>query len=240
MKSEIDDYKKEFSNNDSKIEALRKQASEKTVKIDELRTQLRRYEESSLQNVFFTPMKTATDNEIKTLSDLVKVLNERISTERKKWDELDTSNKKLKENKKKLQRKIALLNEEIKKLHNMIKKNKGSKASFNKSDLQIDATNNSQSVIKMKSSIGIISLNQNDSEDLDPTELDNNENLDKEEIKFKLEIADEKLKIMEDKLKMLEEEKIEDFNNLLNMIQTSKQLFNEALKVLQERKCHCS
>lgn len=236
MKSEIDEYQKEFSNTDAKIDALRKQASEKAAKIEELRAQLLRYEECSLQSVFFTPMKTATDNEIKKLSDLVKTLNERLTSERQKWDELETSHRNLREKKKRLERRVNTLTEEIKYLKDTKKVARLSRMSLSE---KVDSFSTTQAIFKKQSSL-VVTEKKSDSTNTESEENEVYENLDKDDLKYKLELADEKLKIMEDKLKMLEEEKVDDYNNLMEMIQSSKQLFNEALSVLQKEKCHCS
>lgn len=222
MQSEIAEYQKIVANTDSKIDALRKQTSEKAAKIQELRGQLKRYEECSLQSVFFTPMKTASDNEIKKLSELVKTLNNRLETERHRWDDLDTAHRKLKEKKKKLERRAVIAEEELK----MMKEERSRKFSRS-SKTSLDK--------KIASSIA---SRLEPSEEM-TSETDTYENLDKEELKFKLELVDEKLKIMEDKLKMVEEEKVDDYNHLTEMIQDSKKLFNEALSVLQREKCIC-
>lgn len=236
MKSEIDEYKKEFGNTDAKIDALRKQASEKATKIEELRAQLLRYEECSLQSVFFTPMKTATENEIRNLAEMVKTLNDRLNEERQRWEQLDTAQRKLKEKKKRLERKINALNEEIKQLKESKRGSRTSKTTISKEQLsQLE-----MSVTKKQSSVGTVSDKPSDSSTgPELFEKECYDSLDKEDLKYKLELADEKLNIMEDKLKMLEEEKTEDLNNLTEMIQTSKQLFNEALTVLQKEKCLC-
>lgn len=234
MTSEITEYQKLNSNTEAKIDAMRKQSTEKALKIEELRTQLLRYEECSLQSVFFTPMKTATDNEIKKLSDLVITLNERIDNERHKWDELEANHRKLKEKKRRLERKVNALDDELKNIKEPKKVGKSSKSSLAKENT---FESFGQSVAKkISSSTAAVERRTSDSSSESQTDY---EPLEKEDIKFKLELAEEKLKIMEDKLKMIEEEKQYDFNHLTDMIQTSKQLFNEALAVLQREKCLC-
>ncbi|XP_032525386.2 coiled-coil domain-containing protein 13 [Danaus plexippus] len=239
MNSEIGEYQKLIKNTDAKIDALRQQASEKATKIEELRAQLLRYEECSLQSVFFTPMKTATDNEIKKLSELVVTLNERLDNERNKWEELDTHHRKLKEKRKRLERKIVSLEDELKMLKDSSKR--GSKTS---KTLISKEPNEMQQFGGVAISKKMSSLSAFDKpSDLVSSETTTNEMYDacdKEELKYKLELAEEKLKIMEDKLRMIEEEKQDDYNNLTEMIQTSKQLFNEALAVLKRDKCQCS
>ncbi|KAI5634674.1 coiled-coil domain-containing protein 13 [Phthorimaea operculella] len=186
MHNEICEFQKCSKNTDAKVDALRKQATEKSTKIEELRAQLLRYEECSLQSVFFTPMRTATDNEIKKLSKLIVDLNARLDTERNSYEKLDVTT--------------------------------GG---------------------KKRTSIGGTEVKTSESTTLE-SEHEPVENLDKEELKYRLELTEEKLKIMEDKLRMVEEEKQEDYNNLMDMIQNSKGLFNEALKVLQKEKCVCN
>ncbi|CAH2264204.1 jg22468 [Pararge aegeria aegeria] len=237
MNSEVGEYKKLLKNTDAKIDALRQQASEKATKIDELRAQLLRYEECSLQSVFFTPMKTATDNEIKTLSELVATLNERLNTERRKWIDLDSDHRKLRERKKRQERRLASLEEEIKVLKESSKR--GSKASrtlLNKETTLYDPVAESTVLRKLSS---IPALDKPSTISSEAPTGEGYETLEKEDLRFKLELAEEKLKIMEDKLKMIEEEKQEDYNNLTEMIQTSKQLFNDALTVLKRDKCQC-
>lgn len=230
------EYQKLMKNTDAKIDALRKQASEKTAKIDELRAQLLRYEECSLQSVFFTPMKTATDNEIKQLSELVITLNERLDTERHKWEELESLHRKLREKKRRVERRVLTLEEEVKILKESKRISRASKTSVKEQQYEFGMGSNS--VTKKHSSITAVAEKPSESSsESQPVDYDS---LDKEDLKFKLELAEEKLKIMEDKLKMIEEEKQEDYNHLTDMIQTSKQLFNEALAVLQKEKCVCS
>ncbi|XP_028176418.1 putative autophagy-related protein 11 [Ostrinia nubilalis] len=237
MNSEMAEYQKLMKNTDAKIDALRKQATEKSAKIDELRAQLLRYEECSLQSVFFTPMKTATDNEIKKLSELVVVLNERLDAERHKWEELEITQRKLKEKKRRLERRVAALDEEVKTLRESKRASRVSKTSVAK-EQQYEFGMTSTSVTKKHSSITAVAEKPSESSsESQPVDYDS---LDKEDLKYKLELSEEKLKIMEDKLKMIEEEKQEDYNHLTDMIQTSKQLFNEALAVLQREKCLCS
>ncbi|RVE45787.1 hypothetical protein evm_009537 [Chilo suppressalis] len=236
MNGEIAEYQKLIKNTDAKIDALRKQSTEKASKIDELRAQLLRYEECSLQSVFFTPMKTATDNEIKKLSELVVTLNERLDAERHKWEELEITHRKLREKKKRLERKIVALEEEIKTLRDFKRGSRVSKTSVR--DTQYDFGMGTTSISKKQSSIAAVAEKPSESSsESQPLDYDA---LDKEDLKYKLELCEEKLKIMEDKLKMIEEEKQEDYNHLTDMIQTSKQLFNEALAVLQREKCLCS
>ncbi|XP_068622261.1 coiled-coil domain-containing protein 13 [Battus philenor] len=237
MNNDIEQYNKLMRNSEEKIDALQKQAIEKSIKIDELREQLTRYEECSLQNVFFTPMKTASDNEIKQLSELVNKLNERLELERHKWDELESTHRKLKEKKKRLEKKITILESEIKVLKETKRPSKVSKISVSKE--QID-TLKPYSITKKQSSIATIEENPSSSTSVESEGIHSYESLDKEEMKFKLELAEEKLKMMEDKLKMIEEEKKDDFLHLTEMIKTSKQLFNDALAVLQKEKCVCS
>lgn len=227
MQDEISEYKKMISNTDSKINAMMKQASEKSTKIEELRAQLLKYEECSLQSVFFTPMKTATDNEIQKLSELVKELNGRLTEERQKFDELDVENKKLKEQKRKFERKADSLKEQLQDLANSRKGSRMSKMSVNK--FKGSETTIGQASTSKKDYAGHSTEDQTDDESVTTDEL-----------KFKLELAGERLKIMEDRLKMVEEEKQEDLNSLTEMIQTSKQLFHEALQILQKHKCVCS
>lgn len=238
MNNEIVEYQKLIKNTDAKIDALRQQASEKATKIEELRAQLLRYEECSLQSVFFTPMKTATDNEIKKLSDLVVTLNERLDNERHKWEELDLAHRKLKEKNKRLERRVFSLEDELKTLREASRRgSRTSKTLLNK-DQQYDIVAfGTPSVMKKQSSIEVFGKPSETVSSETPTGY---EALDKDELKYKLELADEKLKIMEDKLKMIEEEKQDDYKNLTEMIQTSKQLFNEALSVLKREKCQCS
>lgn len=236
MNSEMAEYQKLMKNTDAKIDALRKQATEKSAKIDELRAQLLRYEECSLQSVFFTPMKTATDNEIKKLSELIVTLNERLDAERHKWEELELTHRKLKEKKRRLERRVSVLEDEMKTLKESKRASRVSKTSIK--EQQYEFAMGSTSVTKKHSSItAVVEKPSESSSDSQPVDYDT---LDKEDLKFKLELAEEKLKIMEDKLKMIEEEKQEDYNHLTDMIQTSKQLFNEALAVLQREKCLCS
>ncbi|XP_028033792.1 coiled-coil domain-containing protein 13-like [Bombyx mandarina] len=236
MNTEINEYQKQIKNTDAKIDALRKQANEKAAKIEELRAQLLRYEECSLQSVFFTPMKTATDNEIKKLSELIITLNTRIDNERHKWEEQESANRKLKEKKKRLERKINNLEEELKTYKETRRTSRLSRTSMQK-ETTFDALG-TNTVTKKQSSIAAVEKPSETSSESQPAA--DYETLDKEELKFKLELAEEKLKIMEDKLRMIEEEKQDDFKNLTEMIQTSKQLFNEALAVLQREKCNCS
>lgn len=239
MNSEIEEYRKLSKNTDAKIDALRKQSAEKAAKIEELRAQLLRYEECSLQSVFFTPMKTATDNEIRKLSELITTLNDRLLAERRKWEELESSDRKLKEKKRRLERKVVSLENELRLFKDSKRGSKASKTSL-KMEIAPQFDNlASTSVSKKQSSITAVTEKISESTTTD-SQADAYEALDKDELKYKLELADEKLKIMEDKLKMMEEEKQEDYNNLTEMIQTSKQLFNEALSVLQKEKCVCS
>ncbi|XP_037295936.1 coiled-coil domain-containing protein 13 isoform X2 [Manduca sexta] len=238
MNSEMGEYQKLIKNTDAKIDALRKQANEKSAKIEELRAQLLRYEECSLQSVFFTPMKTATDNEIKQLSELVVTLNDRLDSERHKWDELEVSHRKIKEKKRRLERKVLNLEDELKLFKESKRGSRVSKTSVQK-DTVIDMFGTT-SVTKKQSSITAVVEKPSESSSSESQPVEGYENLDKDDLKFKLELADEKLKIMEDKLKMIEEEKQDDYKHLTDMIQTSKQLFNEALAVLQREKCLCS
>lgn len=242
MQSEINEYQKQNKNTEVKIDALRKQATEKASKIEELRAQLLRYEECSLQSVFFTPMKTATDNEIKQLSDLVVKLNERLDTERHNYEELESGHRKLKEKKKRLERKVIRLEAELEKIKDFRKGSKISKTSLAKDSRDFSVVS---SMSKRKSSTGVIQEKSSESKSSTTTEspaglTEAAEGFDKDELKYKLELTEEKLKIMEDKVKMLEEEKLEDYQHLVDMIQTSKQLFNEALLVLQKEKCICT
>lgn len=239
MHSEVTEYQKLISNTDAKIDALRKQSTEKASKIEELRAQLLRYEECSLQSVFFTPMKTATDNEIKKLSDLVITLNDRLDGERRKWEELEINHRKIRERKRRLERRVTALEEEVKLYKDSKRGSRLSKTSLVK-ETQFEMFGGT-SVTKKQSSITAVVEKPSEitsSSESQPTE--GYEALDKDDLKYKLELADEKLKIMEDKLKMIEEEKQDDYNHLTDMIQTSKQLFNEALAVLQREKCLCS
>ncbi|CAH0599858.1 unnamed protein product [Chrysodeixis includens] len=235
MNFEITEYQKLIKNTDAKIDALRKQASEKATKIEELRAQLLRYEECSLQSIFFTPMKTATDNEIKKLSELVVVLNTRLDAERHKWEELEAVNRKLKERKKRLDKKVVNLEEELRFFKDSRRGSRASKGSVHKEIGHYDAVS---SISKKMSSL-TNAVVEKPSESTQSESLPEEE-LDRDELKFKLELTEEKLKILEDKLKMIEEEKQYDYNHLTEMIQTSKQLFNEALMVLQREKCLCS
>ncbi|CAH2084192.1 unnamed protein product [Euphydryas editha] len=238
MNNEIGEYQKLIRNTDAKIEALRQQASEKATKIEELRAQLLRYEECSLQSVFFTPMKTATDNEIKKLSELIVTLNERLDNERHKWEELDLTHRKLKEKKKKLERRVVSLEDELRTLKEASRRgSRTSKTLLNKEQQYEIVTFGTPSVTKKQSSIEVFGK---PSETISSETPPGYDALDKDELKYKLELAEEKLKIMEDKLKMIEEEKQDDYKNLTEMIQTSKQLFNEALSVLKREKCQCS
>ncbi|CAB3241948.1 unnamed protein product [Arctia plantaginis] len=237
MNAEITESQKEIKNTDAKIDALRKQATEKAAKIEELRAQLLRYEECSLQSIFFTPMKTATDNEIQKLSELVTTLNTRIDEERHKWEELEAKHRKVKEKKRRLERKVASLEEEMKPLKETLRRgSRTSKVSVIKE--QPYEGYGASSVTKKASSVVAIEKPSESSSESQPS--DGAESLDKDDLKYKLELTEEKLKIMEDKLKMIEEEKQDDYNHLTDMIQTSKQLFNEALMVLQREKCLCS
>lgn len=231
------EYRKLINNADEKIVALSKQASEKSAKIDELRVQLLRYEECSLQSIFFTPMKTATDNEIKQLSELAITLNGRLDKERHKWEELEVNHRKIREKKKRLERKVCRLEEELKLYKDSKRGSRMSKTSIQK-ETQFDIFG-LNSLTKKQSSVGAIIEKPSESSTSDSQPQEEYETLDKEDLKFKLELAEEKLKIMEDKLKMIEEEKQDDYNHLTDMIQTSKQLFNEALAVLQKEKCLC-
>ncbi|VVC91889.1 unnamed protein product [Leptidea sinapis] len=237
MQNEILEYQKSIKNTDAKIDALREQSTEKATKIEELRAQLLRYEECSLQSVFFTPMKTATDNEIKKLTELVITLNERLDLERHKWEELDTSHRKTKERKRRLEKKLNLLESEIKNLKDSRRASKSSKSVLQK-EIETTTVLGAHSVTKKQSSVtGIV---EKSSETISSeTQSDGYESMDKDELKYKLELADEKLKIMEDKLKMIEEEKQDDYNHLTEMVKNSKQLFHEALAVLKRDKCQC-
>lgn len=238
MNAEITEFQKEIKNTDAKIDALRKQATEKAAKIEELRAQLLRYEECSLQSIFFTPMKTATDNEIQKLSELVKTLNSRIDEERHKWEELEAKHRKVKEKKRRLERKVASLEEELKPLKETLRRgSRTSKISVIK-EQAYEGYGGASAVTKKASSVVAIEKSSESSSESQPS--DGAESLDKDDLKYKLELTEEKLKIMEDKLKMIEEEKQDDYNHLTDMIQTSKQLFNEALMVLQREKCLCS
>lgn len=235
MNSEIGEYQKLIKNTDAKIDALREQATEKATKIDELRAQLLRYEECSLQSVFFTPMKTATDNEIKKLSELVVTLNGRLDSERHKWEDLEVTYRKTREKKRRLERRIASLEEELKLLRDSRRGSRISKTALKEQDTAV-----SNLVTKKHSSITAVVDKPSETTSSETHTGEGTEILDKDELKYKLELAEEKLKIMEDKLRMIEEEKQDDFNHLTEMIQTSKQLFNEALAVLQKDKCLCS
>ncbi|XP_061726379.1 coiled-coil domain-containing protein 13 [Cydia pomonella] len=242
MNGEIEEYKKLIKNTEAKIDALRKQSTEKAAKIEELRIQLLRYEECSLQSVFFTPMKTATDNEIKKLSDLVKTLNDRLSEERRKWDELEADHRKLRVKKRKLEKRINMMEIEIKGYRDTRKGSRASKVSLKTEPVSETLALGAHPSVSKKPSMTLSTTDKISESTIYETTVTNEEYelLDKDELKYKLELADEKLKIMEDKLKMIEEEKQEDCNNLTEMIQTSKQLFNEALAVLQKEKCVCS
>ncbi|XP_022114273.2 coiled-coil domain-containing protein 13-like [Pieris rapae] len=238
MHSEIVEYQKLIKNTDAKIDALREQATEKATKIEELRAQLLRYEECSLQSVFFTPMKTATDNEIKKLSDLILILNQRIDNERHKYEELDIIHRKTKEKKRRLERKVALVEEELKVMKDSKRPSRASKTAIQKEQTFDGFPSTAASLGKKQSSIAAIAVRPSEAvSDESPSE--SYDLLDKDELKFKLELAEEKLKILEDKLKMIEEEKHDDYYHLVDMIQTSKQLFNEALMVLKRDKCQC-
>ncbi|XP_063370781.1 coiled-coil domain-containing protein 13 [Cydia amplana] len=241
MYGEIEEHKKITKNTEAKIDALRKQSAEKAAKIEELRVQLLRYEECSLQSVFFTPMKTATDNEIKKLSELVKTLNDRLTEERRKWEELEADNRKLKVKKRKLERRINLMEIEIKGYRDTRKGSRASKISLKTEPVAEPLALGAQPSVSKKPSTTLSTTDKiSESTIYETLTHDECEILEKDELKYKLELADEKLKIMEDKLKMIEEEKQEDCINLTEMIQTSKQLFNEALAVLQKEKCVCS
>lgn len=232
MAAETTEYQKLISNSDAKIDALRKQSNEKASKIEELRAQLLRYEECSLQSVFFTPMKTATDNEIKMLSEQVTTLNKRLTAERHNWEELELNHRKIKDKKRRLERKIRNLEEEIKVYREGKRGSRVSKTSKNGDG------SDAFGISKKQSSMSAVVERQTESSSSE-SQPEGYDSLDKEDLRYKLELADEKLKIMEDKLKMIEEEKQEDYNHLTEMIQTSKQLYNEALAVLQREKCHC-
>lgn len=236
MHAEIQEYQKVNKNTDAKIDALRKQATEKAAKIEELRVQLLRYEECSLQSVFFTPMKTATDNEIQKLSELVITLNERLDAERRQMDELDTAHRKLKQKKKRLEKKVAQMEEEAK-IQLARTAFRQSRMSIQRDHMEVGAIS---SIMKKKSSMSTVPGKQSESSSTESQPPEIAESLDKDELKYKLELTEEKLKILEDKLKMVEEEKSDDYNHLTDMIQNSKQLFNEALTVLQKEKCLCS
>ncbi|XP_026749190.2 coiled-coil domain-containing protein 13 [Galleria mellonella] len=238
MNCEVEEYQKLIKNTDAKIDALRKQASDKAVKIEELRAQLLRYEECSLQSVFFTPMKTATDNEIKKLSELVISLNGRLDTERRKFEELEVTHRKLKVRKRRLERRVSCLEDEIKSLKDLKRGSKFSKTSLHKEQVY-ELGLGSTSISKKQSSVTAVIEKPSESSS-ESQQSEGYDSLDKEDLKYKLELSEEKLKIMEDKLKMIEEEKRDDYNHLTDMIQTSKQLFNEALAVLQREKCLCS
>ncbi|XP_063631807.1 coiled-coil domain-containing protein 13 [Cydia splendana] len=239
MNGEIEEYKKITKNTEAKIDALRKQSTEKAAKIEELRVQLLRYEECSLQSVFFTPMKTATDNEIKKLSELVITLNDRLTEERRKWEELEADNRKLRVKKRKLEKKVNMMELELKGYRDTRKGSRASKISL-KNETISEMLAGAPPVSKKPSTTLSATDKVSESTIYETGTNEEYELLDKDELKYKLELADEKLKIMEDKLKMIEEEKQEDCNNLTEMIQTSKQLFNEALAVLQKEKCVCS
>ncbi|XP_063391180.1 coiled-coil domain-containing protein 13 [Cydia fagiglandana] len=239
MNGEIEEYKKSTQNTEAKIDALRKQSTEKASKIEELRVQLLRYEECSLQSVFFTPMKTATDNEIKKLSELVITLNDRLTEERRKWEELEADHRRLRVKKRKLEKKVHMLEIEIKGYRDTRKGSRVSKSSI-KIETVSDMFVGAPPVSKKASTTLSTTDKVSESTIYESGTNEEYELLEKDELKYKLELADEKLKIMEDKLKMIEEEKQEDCNNLTEMIQTSKQLFNEALAVLQKEKCVCS
>lgn len=234
LHAEVGEYKKLISNTDAKIDALRQQASEKSMKIEELRAQLLRYEECSLQSVFFTPMKTATDNEIKKLSELIVTLNARLDNERQKYEELDKSNRKLKERNKRLEKRITLLEDELKVLREASKRgSKASKTLLTRESTTFDPFG--ESFMSRKPSVPVF-----EKPSVTSSSGDGHDGLEKEDLKYKLELAEEKLKIMEDKLKMIEEEKQDDYNTLTEMIQNSKQLFNEALAVLRRDRCQCN
>ncbi|CAG5053150.1 unnamed protein product [Parnassius apollo] len=237
LSNEIGQFHTLSKNSDAKIDALQKQAMEKSTKIAELKTQLLKYEECSLQNVLFNPIKMAADNEIKTLSELLENLNERLEIERHKYDDLEATHLKLKEKKRKLQKQINCLENEIKKLKGSKRSSRFSKTSIAK-EQQLDFVT-SCSLDKKQSPTSSLAHKQSMSTSLELEDNKNYEGLDKEEMKFKLELAEEKLKMMEDKLKMIEEEKREDFRHLTEMVQNSKQLFNEALAILQKEKCVC-
>lgn len=238
MHAEIVEYQKLIKNTDAKIDALREQATEKATKIEELRAQLLRYEECSLQSVFFTPMKTATDNEIKKLSDLIITLNNRIDNERHKYEELDCIHRKTREKQRKLERKISMLEDEIRNLKDSRRPSRTSKTALQKEQTFEAYPSTAPSLTKKQSSIVALPLKPSETVS-DETPSETYDLLDKDELKFKLELAEERLKIMEDKLKMVEEEKHDDYNHLIEMIQNSKQLFNEALTVLKRDKCQC-
>ncbi|XP_023938136.2 coiled-coil domain-containing protein 13 [Bicyclus anynana] len=237
INGEVGEYKKLIKNTDAKIDALRQQASEKAMKIEELRAQLLRYEECSLQSIFFTPMKTATDNEIKKLSELVLTLNERLDAERRKWEDLDSAHRKLKERNKRVERRLTSLVDEIKILKDTSKRgSKTSKTLLSKEQILHENIAESTVLRKLSSTAALEKPSTVFSGSPVSEEF---EALDKEDLKYKLELADEKFKIMEDKLRMIEEEKLEDCKNFTEMIQTSKQLFHEALAVLKREKCQC-
>lgn len=241
MRSEIVEYQKLNQNTDAKIDALRKQATEKATKIEELRAQLLRYEECSLQSVFFTPMKTATDNEIKQLSDLVVKLNKRLDTERQKWEDLDHSHRKLKEKKRRLERRLSVIEEERRTCNEVMRRgSKMSKTSLPKDNQYEFGLGQSSTTKLLKKKISSVTAERPSETTSSESQPEQYDVLDKDDLKYKLELTDEKLKIMGDKLKMIEEEKSEDYNHLTEMILTSKQLFNEALAVLQKEKCLCS
>ncbi|XP_013136734.1 PREDICTED: coiled-coil domain-containing protein 13 [Papilio polytes] len=237
MNYDMEESNKLMKNSEEKIGALQTQAVEKSIKIEELRGQLAKYEECSLQNIFYTPMKLASDNEIKKLSELVNTLNERLDSERRKWDELEATHRKLKEKKKRLEKKVASQEDEIKIMRDSRRPSRSSKSSVIK-DQQTDARH--FSIGKKQSSITTINEKPSSSPSIETEDATTYESLDKDELKFKLELTEEKLKMLEDKLKMIEEEKRDDITNLTEMIQNSKQLFNEALAVLQKQKCVCS
>ena len=236
MNIEMVEYQKLNQNTTAKIDALRKQATEKAAKIEELRAQLLRYEECSLQSIFFTPMKTATDNEIKQLAELVVILNMRLDEERHKWDELEANHRKLKEKKRRCERKITSLEDEIRSLRDSRKGSRISKCSIVK-EHGFDFNNGSSTVMKKQSSTEASGEKRTESTS---SESQGEEQLATDDWKYKLELTEEKIKILEDKIRMLEEEKQYDYNHLTDMIQTSKQLFHEALAVLQKEKCLCS
>ncbi|XP_041987953.1 coiled-coil domain-containing protein 13 isoform X2 [Aricia agestis] len=226
LKSEVKEFQIMISNNDSKVKALSEQLSEKTRKIQDIQEQLEKYKKCSLQAVFFTPMKLATENEIAKLSELVVSLNKRLDIERHHWEDLDKRYREVKEKKIRAEKKIVNLENELGVLKNSKKSLKITRSISSKD------TNGEGSEGHMLKKVSVASYSLEKHENC-------NCNLLIDELKCKLELSQEKIKIMEDKLKMTVEEKSEDYQALINMIQTSKQYFNEALVALKEDKCPC-
>ncbi|GBP86187.1 hypothetical protein EVAR_64085_1 [Eumeta japonica] len=144
---------------------------------------------------------------------------------------------KLKEKRRKLERKVNSLEEELR-----LTKEQNSRRTSRPSRLTKDSQQLSEAPNKLVKSLSQVLQEKTCSEEMSSEYLpqEDLDNLDKEALKYKLELADEKLKMMQDKLKMIEEEKMEDVYQLTEMIQTSKQLFKEALTMLQKSKCVCS